>query len=743
MLALAFVLALHAPQVRAPERAQEPAAAPLAREDLEAALDGVRADLRRRRWKSASKGLVEALARFEGSEVARGKRIEIEELARQSSFWSEHAEPAPRELIGGDLMQHYRAADLVRIQYSAGRRSTRPKARSERPKVSVPLLHDTVASPAPPPFPDFEVDGFLTVHPLQWNGPYTAELRAKPPGLMVVAPVLVFVLDASDLLIATLGDECVLRRVRDGVEEVLVRSAGARWREKQAYRIQAQVGDASVSILLDGRNVLMGPKPRGTFGWFGFAFVEGIETVSIGGKSYGQWLDALVDAAVEADRAAFDGRWNARERLPAWLFETRAPAPRDAAAEKAAIDLVQGGIRDAEIARQWVELAGRDDLDALRTLVDGVPRDAVTAVTHAWMKSLVYTRLEWPDVARRFADEVCAAAPSHRATRILAALLSAQLDPPETSVAKLRALAHDFPDDARGRESLVRVLLRSGDLAGAAREAELALAQGLDPAVVEPLVRRTHRALAGPAWRATQRFASAHYEVASDMDRETCVQIAGVLEESLALFSKQIGPLPERGQRMRAFVFSGKQAYFDYCSDLVGDPMSRTQGMYSPELAQLLLWNAQDRADFLDTARHEAFHQYVHALVPEIPVWLDEGLAQYFQTARREKGKTVLGGVPSGYAEALKNVGKWPRIDRILEVQRDDFYGKDAQGWYAVSWCVVHALAHGAPEDRRVFDALLGKLAQGTQGSVAVRDAFEGVDRDALLERVKAHAARL
>ena len=32
--------------------------------------------------------------------------------------------------------------------------------------------------------------------------------------------------------------------------------------------------------------------------------------------------------------------------------------------------------------------------------------------------------------------------------------------------------------------------------------------------------------------------------------------------------------------------------------------------------------------------RHEVAHGYLHAVVPNLPLWLDEGLAEYFEVPR-------------------------------------------------------------------------------------------------------------
>ena len=44
----------------------------------------------------------------------------------------------------------------------------------------------------------------------------------------------------------------------------------------------------------------------------------------------------------------------------------------------------------------------------------------------------------------------------------------------------------------------------------------------------------------------------------------------------------------------------------------------------------------QDR--IAEDLRHETTHGYVHAVVPTVPLWLDEGIAEYFALPRGEQG---------------------------------------------------------------------------------------------------------
>lgn len=745
LLALPLLFAAQSPADETPPPPAEKAVDTGA--EFTAALDGVYTKLNKRDWKGARKELLAVLARFENSEDARGKLLEIEEIAQVSAFWSTHPDPDPKSLISGEVGLLDRNSDLVRISYEKGRTVERNAKRAKFRPISVPVFDTGSDKKTPAPFPDFEQMGLLTLHPMQFNGPYTAEVRGSISIDGGAAPSIVLILDTEEILAVQFGDLVVISRITDdgrtSTTEPGAKPSGVAAGED--FKLEVSVSDSSVTFRSKGRIVVQSPKPKGKFGWFGFIGNSRISAVKLSGKTYGQWFDALVDAAVAEDRAKFDAQNKPRNVLPAWLYDVPDKAVRNAEAEEGAIKRVQSGFA-LDVGRQWRDLTQAGKWEEALATVD-IPDDPkVKPMTRAWAMASALLQLDRLEEARAAASIVTKTESGHYEMRLLEAAIGARIDRSDAAVETARKFVRDFPASLEARQVLISMLIRRGMLVEAQREAERGFAAGVDRAEMEKLVKQSRRAVTGPTWRTTNRYESDHYTVASDMDRATCVQLAKALEETYGFLARAIGPLPAGRPSMRVFVFSGKQAYSDYCEDLVGKSMNRTQGMFTPQLAQLLFWNAVDRDEFVQTARHEAVHQYVDALVPEMPVWLHEGLAQYFETMRKEKGQFVAGAPPTAPRQFLQGIKKgtpWLRLDVLFNMRAEQFYGTNANLWYALSWAVVHALADGAPEDRKLFDALIERIARGVDGKVAVRETFEGVDKQALLERIRLHAEGL
>ncbi|MFM7137303.1 MAG: hypothetical protein ACKO1M_09590 [Planctomycetota bacterium] len=102
----------------------------------------------------------------------------------------------------------------------------------------------------------------------------------------------------------------------------------------------------------------------------------------------------------------------------------------------------------------------------------------------------------------------------------------------------------------------------------------------------------------------------------------------------------------------------------------------------------------QDRV--AEDLRHETTHGYVHAVVPAVPLWLDEGIAEYFELPLSVQGRHEphLAHLSGRLIE-----GTWrPDLDRMEALTAA---GEMSQDHYAEAWCWVHWLL--ATRERRTI----------------------------------------
>ncbi len=109
--------------------------------------------------------------------------------------------------------------------------------------------------------------------------------------------------------------------------------------------------------------------------------------------------------------------------------------------------------------------------------------------------------------------------------------------------------------------------------------------------------------------------------------------------------------------------------------------------------------------------RHEVTHAYLHSVVPGIPLWLDEGLAEYFEVARGMQGvnRPHVDRLWAGLEKHWQpDPSRMEGLDQALDLTQDE---------YAEAWAWVHFLLHSRPENAAMLRAYLDELR--SNGSAA------------------------
>lgn len=129
--------------------------------------------------------------------------------------------------------------------------------------------------------------------------------------------------------------------------------------------------------------------------------------------------------------------------------------------------------------------------------------------------------------------------------------------------------------------------------------------------------------------------------------------------------------------------------------------------------------------------RHEVAHGYLHSSIPRLPLWLDEGLAEYFEVTRGAHG------LNRPHVEELRAalaVGQWkPDLARL---QRLTDGSAMTQLDYAESWLWTHWMLNGTPQGRATLQTYLrslrGQPEQELDLSAAIAQQFPNATADLL-----------
>ena len=167
--------------------------------------------------------------------------------------------------------------------------------------------------------------------------------------------------------------------------------------------------------------------------------------------------------------------------------------------------------------------------------------------------------------------------------------------------------------------------------------------------------------------------------------------------------------LPMCQQFVMVYLFANRHQYEAYMNCQYPELpnrrayfMARIDKRRGNELCIYSFWGNHLEEDL----RHELTHATLHSVLKNVPMWLDEGLAEYFETPREAKGANKTHLAELRKQEELGNP-VWPlleQLEKLSEVQQM------TTADYRASWSMVHWLLRGSPEGRRVLLRYLQRL---------------------------------
>jgi len=124
-----------------------------------------------------------------------------------------------------------------------------------------------------------------------------------------------------------------------------------------------------------------------------------------------------------------------------------------------------------------------------------------------------------------------------------------------------------------------------------------------------------------------------------------------------------------------------------------GKPVSLT-GFFQAADDRNFIGIEMSSADPFGTICHEYAHSLLRSNFPVMPLWFEEGFAEYFSTLQIVGNQVQYGGIPPQYAAMLTS-SQWMPITALFTVQHDsdDYNESDRRSmFYAESWLAVHYL---------------------------------------------------
>ena len=244
---------------------------------------------------------------------------------------------------------------------------------------------------------------------------------------------------------------------------------------------------------------------------------------------------------------------------------------------------------------------------------------------------------------------------------------------------------------------------------------------------------------------------SANFHVVGDAGEAELRKAAARLEEFRAVFARlfpgmKLGsPVPTR-----IFVFNDQQTFERFKPVTpAGDSATWIRGYYQAgdDGNSIALARGRDDADTFRII----FHEYSHFLIENnlgrsnVAPWLNEGLAEYFETIVFNPDRTFTIGTAAPENLGLLKSNKPVPFETLASTDYRTLHSQTketASNFYANAWLAVHYLNQGDNAVRRAQNAAFLKLiGEGWETREALREAFKATPAE-LGEELASYLAR-
>jgi hypothetical protein len=157
--------------------------------------------------------------------------------------------------------------------------------------------------------------------------------------------------------------------------------------------------------------------------------------------------------------------------------------------------------------------------------------------------------------------------------------------------------------------------------------------------------------------------------------------------------------LPASSQPIYVYLFASPERFKEFMRLRYPDLPDRRAFFVEKDSLLEVFAHAGDRV--AEDLRHEVAHGYLHSVVPRIPLWVDEGLAEFFEVPPGYQGLNVPH--VQHLAERLQ-AGWQPNLLRLEALASP---AEMDQIDYAESWAWVHYLLRTTPERRELLRGFL------------------------------------
>jgi hypothetical protein len=226
-----------------------------------------------------------------------------------------------------------------------------------------------------------------------------------------------------------------------------------------------------------------------------------------------------------------------------------------------------------------------------------------------------------------------------------------------------------------------------------------------------------------------------HYRIHTDLDDDLAQDLARRLDGMYGEYQRRLAnfQIEPSAPPLEVHLFRRQSDYLRF----TGQRWRNSGGVYMSGRNLLAAFlEGQGRDALRRTLQHEAFHQFAHqAISPDMPVWLNEGMAQLFEEGIWTGEGFLLGQVPPRRIRQLQadlTYRRLKRFDHLMSVTPEQWAASLAGSHnvgatqYNQSWAMVHFLVQARDErGREKYRTRLLQMLEHLHAGKNGKDAFE------------------
>jgi hypothetical protein len=222
------------------------------------------------------------------------------------------------------------------------------------------------------------------------------------------------------------------------------------------------------------------------------------------------------------------------------------------------------------------------------------------------------------------------------------------------------------------------------------------------------------------------RYYVIHTDLTGDEVREADLRMTKMAEEYKIRTRDFSGAI---GHKFPFFLFRDREDYYA----AGGQPGSA--GVFSSRTDTLMALAGDKTTAFTwNVVQHEGFHQFARSVIGgELPVWVNEGLAEYFGEGVFTGDGFVTGVISAARLERVRTLlraGTFRPLDKMMALDHETWNQELKQENYDQAWSMVQFLAHGeGGRYQKAFGVFMRAIGTGVRWDRAWGASFGSADQ--------------